>query len=199
MSKNEFLSALRKKLSGLPRQDVEERLGFYSEMIDDRVEEGLSEKEAVLQIGSVDEIASQIIGSFPLSKLVKERIKSNRTLRAWEIILLAVGSPIWLSLLVASFAVIISLYASLWSVVVSLWAVFAAIVISSPSGIAVGIVFAFGGNLPFGLVLISSGVVLAGVAIIFFWGCKWATVGAIWLTKKIIFGIKKLVVRRERI
>ena len=45
MTKKEFLSGLRKKLSGLPQEDSEERLNFYSEIIDDRVEEGLSEEE----------------------------------------------------------------------------------------------------------------------------------------------------------
>ena len=43
MSKQEFLAALEEGLSGLPREDVDERLGFYSEMIDDRMEDGLPE------------------------------------------------------------------------------------------------------------------------------------------------------------
>lgn len=47
MNKQEFLVKLRKGLSGLPKEDIEERLTFYSEMIDDRMEEGLSEEEAV--------------------------------------------------------------------------------------------------------------------------------------------------------
>lgn len=39
MTKLQFLMALHEKLSGLPRE--EERLSFYSEMIEDRMEEGL--------------------------------------------------------------------------------------------------------------------------------------------------------------
>ena len=42
MSKQAFLARLRKELSGLPKDDIEERLAFYEEMIDDRTEEGLS-------------------------------------------------------------------------------------------------------------------------------------------------------------
>ena len=38
-----FLDELRKGLSGLPEEDIQERLSFYSEMIDDGMEEGLSE------------------------------------------------------------------------------------------------------------------------------------------------------------
>lgn len=56
MNKQEFLMRLREGLSGLPENDIEERLIFYSEMIDDRKEEGLSEEEAVREIGNIDEI-----------------------------------------------------------------------------------------------------------------------------------------------
>ena len=62
MTKLEFLSALGKGLSGLPQDEVEERLNFYSEMIDDRMEEGLPEEEAVAQIGAVDEIVDEPAG-----------------------------------------------------------------------------------------------------------------------------------------
>jgi uncharacterized membrane protein len=41
MTKLQFLMALHEKMSGLPREEVEERLEFYSEMIEDRMEEGL--------------------------------------------------------------------------------------------------------------------------------------------------------------
>ena len=50
MNKEEFLNSLRKRLKGLPNNEIEERISFYSEMIDDRVEEGMSEEEAILQM-----------------------------------------------------------------------------------------------------------------------------------------------------
>ena len=40
MCKQDFLNALEAKLSGLPKKDIEERLNFYEEIIDDRIEEG---------------------------------------------------------------------------------------------------------------------------------------------------------------
>ena len=45
ITKQEFLLQLREKLSGLPQADIDERVAFYGEMIDDRVEEGLTEEE----------------------------------------------------------------------------------------------------------------------------------------------------------
>ena len=76
MTKLQFLLALHDKLAGLPRNEVEERLNFYSEMIEDRMEDGLSEEEAVAAVGSIDEIAEQITADIPLIKIVKEKPNS---------------------------------------------------------------------------------------------------------------------------
>ena len=110
MNKQEFLAQLRKKLSGAPQNEVEERLIFYGEMIDDRIEEGMSEEDAVGEIGDIDTIVSEVISSIPMSAIVKEKTKPKRKMKAWEIVLLILGSPIWLSLFIAAFAIIISLY-----------------------------------------------------------------------------------------
>ena len=77
MNKQAFMANLRARLSGLPKQDVEERLSFYSEMIDDRMEDGLSEEDAVLQTGSVEAIAAQIIADIPLTKIAKDKINAK--------------------------------------------------------------------------------------------------------------------------
>ena len=52
MTKAKFLKELSKLLKDLPKDEVKERLNFYSEMIDDRIEDGLSEEEAIKSIGS---------------------------------------------------------------------------------------------------------------------------------------------------
>ena len=139
MGEQEFLVQLRKGLSGLPQEDIEERLMFYSEMIDDRMEEGITEEDAVAAVGTVDEIVKQVVAETPLAKITKERIKPKRRLRAGEIVLLILGSPIWLSLLIAALAVILSLYASLWSVVISLWAVFVSLIGCAFGGVVAGL------------------------------------------------------------
>ncbi len=197
MNKQEFLAQLRKGLSGLPQDDIEERLTFYSEMIDDRMEEGLSEEEAVSGIGSVDTIISQSIADTPLAKLVKERIKPKKRLGTWEIALLVLGSPLWLSLLIAAFAVILSLYISLWSVIISLWAVFGSFIGCALGGIGAGIGFAIGDNSLTGVALIGAGIVCAGLSIFLFYGCKAATKGAVLLTKKIALDIKNGFAKKE--
>lgn len=197
MNKQEFIVSLRERLSNLPKQDLEERLNFYSEMIDDRIEEGLSEEEAVLDIGSVEEISAQIIADIPFTKIAKERIKPKRRLRVWEIVLLALGSPIWLSLLVAAAAVILAVYIVIWAVVVSLWAVFVSLAACALGGVAVSVIFVCQGNSIIGFAMISAGIVCAGLAILLFLGCVAATKGTVLLTKKIALGIKKCFVKRE--
>ena len=182
MCKQEFLEQLRKGLSGLPQDEIEERLTFYSEMIEDRKEEGLSEEEAVASVGDAAEITGQILADSPVQPVARK----NRRLKTWEIVLLVLGSPVWLSLLIAVAAVVFSLYVSLWAVILSLWAVFAAVTVFSVGIAALGIGFALNGNVPAGMVMIGEGFICAGVAIFLFFGCKAATKATLWLTKKLI-------------
>ena len=80
MRKDEFLLMLQKRLEGLPKDEIEERLTFYSEMIDDRMEEGVNEEDAVSVVGDVDKIVAEIIALTPISKIAKERSKPQRRL-----------------------------------------------------------------------------------------------------------------------
>lgn len=198
MNKQEFLSALEKGLHGLPKNDVAERLSFYSEIIDDRIEEGLAEEDAIREIGDVNTIINQFISEIPIGKLAKEKIKSRRRLSAWETVLLILGSPIWLSLLIAAFAVVLALYVSLWAVLVSLWAVFVALVGCAFGGVFAGSLFFVAENKIAGIVTIGAGLACAGLSVFFFYVCKAATKGTLLLTKKIVLRLKnKLIVREE--
>ena len=188
MTKLKFLLSLQDRLSDLPQEDVEERLGFYSEMIEDRMEEGLSEEEAVAAVGAVAKIAAQIISEIPLPR---EKTKQNRQLKVWEIVLLVLGSPVWLSLLIAAFAIVLSLYVSLWTIIISLWAVFGSVIACAFAGIVSGIVFALAGYALAGVAMIAAGIVCAGLSIFLFFGCKAATKGTVWLTKKAVLSIGK--------
>lgn len=194
MTKIKFLLLLNEKLSGLPQNEIEDRLGFYGEMIEDRIEEGMLEEDAVAAIGNVDEIADQIISEVPLVKIAKEKVKPKRRLKAWEIVLLVVGSPIWFSLLIAVFAVAISLYVSVWALIISLWSVFASLV-----GIALyGIVAALLNHASTaGLAFNGAGIACLGLAIFMFIGCKALTKAILLFTKKTVLTIKKRLIKKE--
>ncbi|MBR2013028.1 MAG: DUF1700 domain-containing protein [Clostridia bacterium] len=196
MTKKEFFMQLRQGLAGLPQAELEERLLFYSEMIEDRIEEGYAEEDAVAAVGSVEEIIAQIVAEIPLATLVKEKIKPKKNLSGWVIALLVLGAPIWLSLLIAAVSVVFAVYISLWSVILSLWASFAAVA-ASALGILVGGIYFIGINPIFTcLILIGAGLACIGVSILLFFGCKLATKGLIWLTKLPIRIIKNAIVRK---
>lgn len=198
MNKPEFLAELRKGLSGLPQEEVEERLTFYGEMLEDQMEEGLSEEEAVAAAGPVDEIVRQTVADTPLAKLAKERIRPKRHLKAWEIVLLVLGSPVWLSLGIAAAAVLFALYVSLWSVILSLWAVFGSLAVCAAAGLPAGVLFALRGHAAAGLALLSAGLVCAGLSIWLFFGCRAAAAGTWTLTKKCAVWVKEGLIRKEK-
>ncbi|MBQ7390607.1 MAG: DUF1700 domain-containing protein [Clostridia bacterium] len=195
MTKQEFLSALEVKLSKLPRKDTAERIKFYEEMIDDRVEDGLSEKDAIAELGTVDEIYEQFVKELPLLKIIKERVTPKKKLSGGMIALIASTSIIWFPLLISGLSLTLSLYAVLWSLVLSVWAVFASLAISAPASVISGIVSIFTANITQGLLLIGAGLVIAGLAILAYYASMYVTKGSAILTGKSIIGIKNLIVR----
>ena len=197
MNKNAFLAALLAKLAGLPQDDIGRSLEYYAECIDDAVEDGKSEEEAVAALGPVDEIANSIWSEVPMVKLAKHKFKRERRFRAWEVILLALGAPLWISLIAAAFAVVISVYASLWSVVVSLFAATAALGGSAFGGAVMAVYGLFTGQAAAALFLLGCALAAAGLCVLFFYLSILTAKGVIWLGKKIWLGLKKLVMKKE--
>lgn len=198
MRKESFLTELKQGLTGLPQQDLEERLSFYAEMIEDRMEEGLSEEEAVAAIGPVDKVVNDILTEIPLSKLVKEKIKPKRRVKAWEIVLLILGFPLWFPLSIVAFVLIFVFYIVLWVLVLCLWVIELAFWACALAGSVLGVVYLAQGNAGFGILLIGAALLLAGLSIFLFFGCKAATVGTARLAKHIVHGIKRLFVGKEK-
>lgn len=196
MNKQQFLEAIRVKLGSLPQSDVEKSLDYYSEMIDDRVEDGLSEEEAVAAMGSADGIAAQILMDTPLPTLVKAKMKPARSIKAWEIILLILGSPIWLPLLLAAGIIVLSLYIVLWSVIAALYAADLCIAVGTLCGIA-GLILLLLAGFPIQAVLfLSAGLVCAGLAILLFFLFTQIARVAVFLSKMPIRAIKSRFIRK---
>ena len=61
MTRSEFLNALYRKLPGMSREEAEQYLTYYAEMLADRMEEGMTEEEAVAGMEDVDAIAQRIL------------------------------------------------------------------------------------------------------------------------------------------
>ena len=197
LTKLEFIRRLSEELAGIPKDELEERLEFYIEMIDDRIDEGQTEEDAVADIGNVNEIISQILSEIPLSKIIKEKVKPKKKMKGWEITLIILGFPVWFPVLISVAAIIFSLYISLWSVIVSFWAVFASFSACSVAGLIAGIGIMLYSKIYIGLAVLSSGIVLAGLAIFTFFGCKAVTELTVKLTKKFVLWLKYRFARKE--
>ena len=80
MNKKDYLDALAKALDCLSREKRSEILSFYQEAIDDRIEEGMSEEEAVCAMGPVELAAESILGGAPVvpRAVAKTRRKKSR-------------------------------------------------------------------------------------------------------------------------
>ena len=198
MNKTQFINELETRLSGLPQNDLDERLSFYREMIDDRIEDGLSEEDAVAVIGSVDAIVEQIMEEIPLSKLVKEKVRQRRGMRAWEIVLLILGAPIWLPLLLSVFVIGLSLYLALWAIVIGFWAADLGLAAGAIGGLCIAVYYMIQGNLPGAVSILGASLVCAGLTILLFFACLGLTKGMLKLSKKMLLGIKALFIGKER-
>lgn len=183
MTKVEFLAELRAALAGLPEADIEKSLDFYSEMIDDRVEDGLPEEEAVAALGSIEDIKTQILKDIPITKIIKEKVKPKRSLSGLEITLLIVGFPIWLPLLISVAAVIFSVYVTLWSVIVVLYSVDLVFFAGAIAGVLGSIPILLMGNISAMLLVLGGGLVCAGLGILWIFVCVGATKAIVWLTR----------------
>ncbi len=218
MNKTQLLETLKKELSFLPAEELESRLAFYSEMIDDRIEEGLTEDDAVAAIGDVDEIISQLKSEKPpvaetlcenpykntknqepkQEQTQKPQQAQKRKLGAWAIILIVLGSPIWISLGAVALSIVITIYAVLWAVTGSLWAVPTSLAGVFLGGIAAGVVTIVYGNAFLGITLIGAAIACAGIAIFAGFGCFYLTRLAVFLSKTIARSIVSLFTRKEK-
>ncbi len=197
MNKATFLEELRNGLSGLSQEDINERIAFYAEMIDDRMEEGYSEEEAVAGIGSVSRIVSQAIADTPPIKSVPEPVTSKRSLRGGEIALLILGFPLWFPLLAAFGAVVLSLYIVVWVLIIALWVIEISLWVGTLGGLAAAVVDYVQGFPLAGTAMVGAALFCAGLALFLLFGCIAASKGIVWLTKKTGLWLKNRLTGKE--
>ena len=166
MLREEFIIKLKNKLSGIPNDDLEKTIEYYNEIINDKIEEGVSEEEAVNSLGMLDDIVNNILKEIPIKKIVIEKLQPKRKLKTWEIVLLSVTGIIWIPMLIVVFALILTLYISLWSGVITSGALTISTGLTSLTTIF-GVIDIFAGNISSGLVLIGIGLFSLGIAILF--------------------------------
>ena len=165
MTKQLFLNELSAALHGLPREERYRTLSYYDELIDDRMEDGQSEEDAVENLGSPEQIAREILGE------EEPPVSTGTGRKVWMIILLVLGFPFWGSLLLAAAIVLLCVYICLFLPAFVLGVMALAFLAGALIGV-VGTPFLIWdvglltGGLPAGLFQLGLSVALLGLAVL---------------------------------
>lgn len=190
MNKKQFLKELETALGSAPAVDREKTIDFYSELIDDIVEEGVTEEEAVAGLGKIDDIAKDAVNEIPVTAFVKDKVK-KRKITPLTIVLIIMASPIWAPVLLSAAAVVFSIYITVWAVIAAFFAVFAGFAAGAPLGIVEAGFMAFSGNTPDAIFVFGCALILAGAAIYLFYlavlTAKSAIRATAWTMRKLKF------------
>lgn len=148
MKKLEFINALGEALSEMPPEEVRPLLDYYVEAIDDRMEFGMTEEEAIDSLGSIENLARKILCQWEEEASAASELhceasppapQKSRRLTGGMLALAIVLSPLWLTL----FCLLIGLEAAIWSVLGSLVISAAAVILAGIAGAVVSLIPAF--------------------------------------------------------
>ncbi len=191
MTKSEFLGLLENELKDIP--DYERAIDYYREIIEDRMEDGTAEEDAVAGLDSIDTIRNRLIGETPLPALINAKV--SKPISSLNVVLLIVGFPVWFSLLIAAGAVVFALFVTTAALVFSFFLLVFTLAIG---GVAVFIAafFHLGTNVPYGVLNIGASMMMIGGSILLInpalrFGQK-SIEGAKWSLEK----IKSLFIRK---
>lgn len=166
MNKQEFIGELIARLEGIPENEKQKSVEYYSEMIDDRIEDGMSEAEAVAAVGTIDDAVNEILENVPLTSIIKTKAATRRKRKPLEIVLLCIGSPIWVPLLLVFIILILVMYLVIWVVVIVFFVADLAIFLSGIAAAIIGF-FGFGKiGIAYPLAAIGAGLVLIGLSVL---------------------------------
>ncbi len=192
MKKEAFLRALESVLEGMSAEERARALEFCAESIDDRVEDGMDEEDAVAALGDVEDVARGLLADRPLGAVVRERVRRESS--AGRVILLICASPLLLTL----FAVGLSVYAALWAAMVSVYAAVASLLIAGAACALGGVALMFMQGAAPGLCVCGAGLVSFALGLLLIDPVKAAGKGLWKLTKAFGRGCKRLIVGRRK-
>lgn len=174
MTRNEFITSLSARLHSIPEAEKNKALDWYSELICDRMEE-MPEADAVSGIGSVDEIADEILSQYRQNTTAvhssdgtepQSRRSPDKGVNTALVIFAAVVlSPIWLPLLITGLSLALVAVLLVWCAVVTV----GVMLVSAAAVGAVGLVYGFWAlfviNPAYGLLVLGTALVAAGLTL----------------------------------
>ena len=197
MNRAEYLDEIKSKLLGLSESDIDKALEFYKEALDDRMEDGLSEEQAINAVGTADEVADQILMDTPLPKLVSATVKPKRAMRGWEIVLLILGAPLWIPLVITVFALALTVVCVIFSLIIAVVAIVFAFIVGGLAALIAGLVGFIAGDGIVALAKFGAALIMIGAGALLFLPCKSLVLWLIELCGRFFKWIKKQFVRRK--
>lgn len=167
----------------------EKYIAFYREMIDDRIEDGSSEQEAVASLEDVLTISNAIL-SDPENK-DKLKVKPS----ALTITLLILGFPLWFPLLVTAAVLILSLYIVIWSLIIVIFSVILTFAVGGIVGCVTFAVKLFSGSAS-AIFVLGAGFILLALSILLLFPALLATKYLASLTVRIWKGIFSRILKK---
>lgn len=168
MKKDEFLSSLERLLRSLKREERNRFLSYYAEMIEDYMEDGCEEEDAVQRIGSPGEIAQEI-----LSDRETQPARPTPTwMKIGVIVLLILGSPLWGSLVLVAICCALAVVIMVMSAYVIIWCIPFIFGVFSVSSLVLAVVSTVGSviimfrDTATGTVQMGVGILLAGIFLV---------------------------------
>ena len=197
MNKLEFINGLGSRLDPIPREEIQTILDYYVESVSDRMEDGMTEEEAIDSFGDLDQLAADILVEqgylapppAPVPELTEEEkqealpdilpaAEPKKKLPWWAIVLLVIGSPVWLSVGIAVAAVGLSIYIVVLALLFSLWCIAVSFAAAGVAGAVLSFFVPFSPD-TFAIRLLFCGacLVLAGVGVLLLPACRAADAG----------------------
>ena len=132
----------------------------------------------------------------PLPTLMKTKMKPKKGWTTAAIVLAVVGSPIWLSLLIAFIAVIASVYICIWAAILCLYAGVLSLCIAGLY-LTLKAFFLFDFGFSYFSLTFGAGLALLGLGILAFLGSRIVTVKLLKGTGWFAAQVKNLFIRKE--
>ena len=139
MNKTQFCALLENKLKPyLSPKEMYKTLNFFEEMIDDRIDEGLSEEEAVSQLGDINIIVDQILDEHNIEKKQTKlvwRFVPRKIPTELGFIITILLLPVWITIFALGASLFIVILSIIFSIVLTIIAIFIAgilLILKSP-------------------------------------------------------------------
>ncbi len=165
MTRKEFMSGLRQELAGLPQKEIDETLRYYSEMLLDRMEEGMTEEQAVAGMEPMHVIAARVKAE------VRESTPPRPKATSFTKTLVVLGFPVWFPLLALVIGLMVVALILGWVLVLVMWALCLGLFSGGMAALIGQISGAYQSGLP-AVGQIGLGMAAMGLSVFLFYGAK---------------------------